>query len=295
MEGSIHGSGLYRRAASHALDPESLIVVATGGGADHDKPERPINNAPDSAHGGRAYLNGPNRPGDEPGGPSQHEGPSTYDSGSGTVVVMTVPPTEIKTENPVSGGALHGPSVRSWIIQYFKKWGGVAGETPLPIPNLAQMVWSWLGSFLSILAISAVHQWVSPSIDLPLLVASFGASAVLLFGVPESKLAQPRNFLGGHVLSALIGVVFRAVMGRRLVWLAGSLAMATSLVVMQATQTVHPPGGATALIAGSALDVGDAHGFRFLLTILFASALMLAVALVLNNMSAHRRYPTFWW
>lgn len=73
-----------------------------------------------------------------------------------------------------------------------------------------------------------------------------GASAVLLFGVPESKLAQPRAFLGGHLLSALVGcavrAVFNAVAGNRLLWLSAALGMSLALTVQQATQTVHPPG-----------------------------------------------------
>ena len=77
-----------------------------------------------------------------------------------------------------------------------RKWRGVSGERAPPRDKLAHMLWAWLGSLLSILAIAGIHAYVSPAISLPVLVASFGASAVLLFGVPDGKLSRPRNFLG---------------------------------------------------------------------------------------------------
>ena len=81
-----------------------------------------------------------------------------------------------------------------------------------------------------------------------MLIGSFGASAVLVYGAIKSPLAQPRNLIGGHVLSAIIGVTFYMLLHDQQ-WLASSLAVATAIAVMHATKTLHPPGGATALIA----------------------------------------------
>ncbi|KAJ8474990.1 hypothetical protein ONZ45_g15765 [Pleurotus djamor] len=77
----------------------------------------------------------------------------------------------------------------------------------------------------------------------------------------------------------------------RLEWLGGSLSCAVSIVLMQLTGTLHPPGGATALLATVNPDVREL-GWYFLPVILLMSTLALAVALVLNNIQ--RRYPTFW-
>jgi CBS-domain-containing membrane protein len=81
-----------------------------------------------------------------------------------------------------------------------------------------------------------------------MIIGSFGASAVLIYGAIRSPLAQPRNLIGGHVISAVIGVTAYKLLPAHL-WLASPIAVATSIAVMHATKTLHPPGGATALIA----------------------------------------------
>lgn len=79
-----------------------------------------------------------------------------------------------------------------------------------------------------------------------LLVAPFGASAVLLFGLPESPLAKPLNVIGGHAVTAIIGLIFAHYIGV-CPW---SLALATGLAVsmMILTSTVHPPAGANPIL-----------------------------------------------
>ncbi|GFR45061.1 hypothetical protein Agub_g6434 [Astrephomene gubernaculifera] len=86
-------------------------------------------------------------------------------------------------------------TLRGRVASYFGKWRGV-GDTLMPADQPVDIFWSWLGAFLSILLVALLHQYLTPRISLPLMIASFGASAVLLFGVPASKLAQPRNLLG---------------------------------------------------------------------------------------------------
>ncbi|HHO47190.1 MAG TPA: HPP family protein, partial [Desulfobacteraceae bacterium] len=131
-------------------------------------------------------------------------------------------------------------------MEYFRKMRGSA-KSP-PAPGLQEIAWSWLGAFLGIAAVAGIHYHLLASSDLILIIGSFGASAVLIYGAPKSPLAQPRNLLGGHILSALIGVFcFQVFHGET--WLAASLAVATAIAVMHATRTLHPPGGATALIA----------------------------------------------
>ncbi|GLC47414.1 hypothetical protein PLESTM_002070600 [Pleodorina starrii] len=198
---------------------------------------------------------------------------------------------------PDAAAAAAGMSLtlRGRVSSYFSKWVGV-GDTLMPSDQPVDIAWSWVGAFMSILVVAALNEFLTPHVSLPLMIASFGASAVLLFGVPASKLAQPRNFLGGQVVSSLVGVLVRLAFmhAPHLVWLSAALGMSTALAVMQLTRTVHPPGGASALIAASAPYIGPWYGFKFLLTVFFGSVAMLVVALGINNLSARRRYPTYW-
>ncbi|PNH05788.1 Transmembrane protein [Tetrabaena socialis] len=84
----------------------------------------------------------------------------------------------------------------SWLSVYFAKWKG-QNETPLPREPLRSLALSWGGAFLSILIISCLNQYATPRMDFPWLIASFGASAVLVFGIPAAKLSQPRNVIAG--------------------------------------------------------------------------------------------------
>ena len=108
--------------------------------------------------------------------------------------------------------------------------------------------WSFLGAFFGIGLIAFLQSQQISEIENVFLIGSFGASSVLIYGAVNSPLAQPRNLIGGHILSALVGVtVFKFL--PEILWLNASIAVASSIVVMQITKTMHPPGGATALIA----------------------------------------------
>jgi hypothetical protein len=83
-------------------------------------------------------------------------------------------------------------SVKDYLVAMpHKLRGGL--DKRMPIPPILELVWSFFGAFLGILSVAVMNEWLSPEIDLPLMVGSFGASAVLVFAVVESKLSQPRN------------------------------------------------------------------------------------------------------
>jgi len=157
-----------------------------------------------------------------------------------------------------------------------------------------EVLWSWAGAFLGTSLVAYLSFNVLAKSDHLMLIGSFGASAVLVYGAIESPLAQPRNLVGGHVLSALVGVTaFKLFAGQ--MWLASSLAVATAIALMQLTRTLHPPGGATALIA--VIGSPKIHGLGYLYALVPAAAgsvLMLLVALIVNNVPKSRRYPEYW-
>ncbi|MEO5376435.1 MAG: HPP family protein [Magnetococcus sp. DMHC-6] len=131
--------------------------------------------------------------------------------------------------------------------------------------------------------------------DLTLMIGSFGASAVLIYGAPASPLAQPRNLLGGHLFSALVGVTIFKIFSAQ-PWLAAALAVSLAIVVMHLTSTLHPPGGATALIAVIGSHKIHALGFIYaLIPVLLGAFLMLIVAVGVNNLAKNRHYPLWWY
>lgn len=152
--------------------------------------------------------------------------------------------------------------------------------------------WSFIGAFAGIGLIAFVQSYTLTKDENIFLIGSFGASSVLIYGAIQSPLAQPRNLVGGHVISALIGVTVYQLMPD-IIWLTAPMAVAFSIVAMQMTKTLHPPGGATALIAVIGSEKIKALGYFYVLSpVLTGSLILLAVALIFNNMTRHRKYPT---
>lgn len=179
------------------------------------------------------------------------------------------------------------------LREYFRKMSGITRGSPPRVSN-TEILWSWIGAFLGIAAVAWVSRLFFDGLDLSLMIGSFGASAVLVYGAVRSPLAQPRNLIGGHVLSAIVGVLCWKLLGQH-IWLAESVAVATSVAVMHATRTLHPPGGGTALIA--VIGSPELHNLGFLYVIFPATVaplILLLVALVVNNVPASRRYPEIW-
>lgn len=167
------------------------------------------------------------------------------------------------------------------------------GRRP-PKVSLKEIIWSWIGAFAGIMIVAVLNYNMFSDTDLVFIIGSFGASAVLIYGAVRSPLAQPRNLMGGHMISALIGVLSYKLLFL-FPWFAAAFSVATAIAVMHATQTLHPPGGATALIA--VIGSGKIHALGFWYVLIPAgtgAAIMLAVALIINNLASSRRYPEFW-
>lgn len=152
--------------------------------------------------------------------------------------------------------------------------------------------WAFIGAFVGMGIIAYLQYDAFPKEDFVFLIGSFGASCVLVYGVIQSPLAQPRNLIGGHVISAIVGVTFAKIFPD-IIWLASALAVAGAIVLMQVTKTLHPPGGATALIAVTGSPAILKLGFWYVLTpVLTGALILLVIALIFNNLTPNRQYPT---
>lgn len=171
-----------------------------------------------------------------------------------------------------------------------------SGKHCPPRAPASEIIWSTKGGFFSIVAVYLVGDIQGLDLQGSLfLVGSFGASAVLLYGLPLSPFAQPRNLIGGHLISAVIGVIFHYLLHEHIM-LAAAFAVSISIGVMHLTRTVHPPGGATALIAVIGGDAIHQLGYWYVITPIGVGAvIMLIVALLMNNLAVGRHYPEYWW
>ena len=152
--------------------------------------------------------------------------------------------------------------------------------------------WSFIGAFFGIGLIAFLQGQQLTKNENLFLIGSFGASSVLIYGAIQSPLSQPRNLIGGHVISAIIGVTIHKSFPD-IIWLTAPLAVSLSIVVMQISKTLHPPGGATALIAIMGSEKVKALGYGYVLSpVLTGTLILYFVALIFNNMTSRRRYPT---
>jgi len=139
-----------------------------------------------------------------------------------------------------------------------------------------------LSSFSALIAIAIVglvSQYSLSGYNVPIMAASMGASAVLLFVVPTSPLAQPWSFVGGHLVSALVGVSCAKLIPD--ITAAAAIAVGVSIFAMYYLRCMHPPGGAAALLAVLGGDSIRDLGFQFLLNpILLNVSIMLACAFI---------------
>ncbi len=158
-------------------------------------------------------------------------------------------------------------------------------------PTVGQLLAAWLGAFFGI-GLLATAAALFPDLDL-LVIGSFGASAVLLYAAPRAPFAQPRNLIGGHLISALIGVSCYRYLPD-LSMLQEGVAVATAIVAMMLTHTVHPPGGATALIAVIGSEHIHSLGYGYVMPVLTGALVLLAVALLSNNLLEPGSYPDRW-
>jgi CBS-domain-containing membrane protein len=158
--------------------------------------------------------------------------------------------------------------------------------SPLPAKHpLSHILIGGLGGIVAI----AILALMDGSLEAALLLGSFGASCVLIFGFPEAPFSQPRNIIAGHGLSSFVGLLLLTSFGPT--WWALALAAGLAIALMMATRTVHPPAGSNPVIIFLAQP-----GWDFLLfPTLTGAVLLVIVAWVFLKLSKRSAYPAYWW
>ena len=183
---------------------------------------------------------------------------------------------------PTTGRRLANPRRRG-----IRRWQRILNrklEACQPKFSLQHMLLSWLGAFICI----ALLAYLTASTPYPFIAAPMGATAVLVFGVPDSPLAQPRNIIGGNLIAAIICVVCVALWGTA-PWVM-AIAVATTIKVTQLTRTVHPPAGAVALLG----VLGGASWPYILTPVLVGSVVMVICTVLFSHAAPGRSYPRHW-
>nr|OQO23901.1 hypothetical protein B0A51_12638 [Rachicladosporium sp. CCFEE 5018] len=179
------------------------------------------------------------------------------------------------------------------------RWLGYRHEESKDPHALIQWISTFFGVFLGLLTVGAVYNY-APAISQhnpPIIIASLGATAALDYSAIRTPLAQPRNAIFGHAICAIMGVSISKLFQlspdfEHIQWVAGALSCAIATVMMAITNTIHPPGGATAVMAATQPNV-IAMGWWFVPVLMVGYTLMMGVALLVNNVA--RQYPVYWW
>lgn len=163
---------------------------------------------------------------------------------------------------------------------------------PPHVPSYREQGAAVVTSMLGVAVVAAVGLWLAP-VDAPWLLTSMGASAVLVFALPQGPLSQPWAVIGGHGLSACVALVIVHIIGGGV--MAMALAVGGAIGVMHLARCIHPPGGATALYVVQAMQSAAAPQWSLLLSpVLLNVTCILLAACLFNYPFAWRRYPAAW-
>lgn len=190
-------------------------------------------------------------------------------------------------------------SFRGKVMTYLKKFKGV-GAGPLKGTNPTYCLWTFVGSFLALVCVTGMDDGVGKiqvgERALYALVTSFGAVSLILFSTPNSPFGQPRNVIGGHVLSATTAIVLQYLKPTFMTqFVMNAFAPSVAIFLMSYTGLMHPPAAAccTIYVSGGA-DKQHIGWLYVFYPVLADTMIMFILALVINNMSNQRQYPLYW-
>ena len=141
------------------------------------------------------------------------------------------------------------------------------------------------GTFIAIAALGGLAAFSGQ----PFVLGSFGASCVLLFGFPAGPFSQPRNLVGGHLLTTTVGLAFLTLFGPGWLAMAGAAAVAVTLMVL--TRTVHPPAGSNPVI----IFMGHAGWSFLLMPTAIGAGTLLMIAWIFWRARKPGTWPLRWW
>ena len=154
----------------------------------------------------------------------------------------------------------------------------------------AEKLVSALGGLCGVLAVAYLARALHGEQQSVLIVASMGASAILVFAVPHGPLSQPWPVLGGHLIAAAIGITCAKLIPDQI--LAGAFAVGMTIGAMQYLRCMHPPGGGTTLAMVVGWNSIESAGYHYLLDpLLLDVVLLIGAAVVFNSLFPWRRYP----
>jgi CBS-domain-containing membrane protein len=136
----------------------------------------------------------------------------------------------------------------------------------------------------AVIGMSAVGS-LALATGIPLLIAPFGATAVLIFGQPKSVLAQPANVLGGYLVGALVGVAAMAAFPG--LWWGAAAAVGIAIAAMLLLRVTHPPAGAVPLVTFAS----HLAGATLFLVVLLGSLLLILIAVLHHLVPPRQQYP----
>eukprot|EP01101_Sappina_pedata_P011311 TRINITY_DN750_c0_g1_i2.p1 TRINITY_DN750_c0_g1~~TRINITY_DN750_c0_g1_i2.p1 ORF type:complete len:227 (+),score=33.78 TRINITY_DN750_c0_g1_i2:74-754(+) len=182
-------------------------------------------------------------------------------------------------------------------ITVLKKMTGKAWLGPPRWMHPFQQIWGAFGVFCTMIILAVLEQYCFRQETLGFMLACYSATCMLVLTFPSSPFSQPRNVLGGHIVSAYVGVTVYKLFGHEpeMYWFYCALAVAIAVLLMSLTKTSHPPAAAIALIAVSGSKTILDMGFLYIPLALLGAVIIVLMGLITNNLSKMQIYPVFWW
>jgi len=194
-----------------------------------------------------------------------------------------------------------GKKFRHFWRKYFMKFKG-QNQQPPGGHTWEFASWAFIGTFVAVLFVTGLdrefQKWTYNDNKMYILVNSMAALGAMIFSAPTSLLVQPRNIIGGHIISGTIGVAldYLVMMPSGLpLYLACAIGPACTIFIMAKLGIIHPPAVAVCVIY-----LNDVNRFRTLQWLFLAAPLMLdcvimvTVGVLVNNLSKERNYPLYW-
>jgi len=165
---------------------------------------------------------------------------------------------------------------------YIAKMSG-GGHAPSRT-NFADAITGAVGGLLCIFVLLCLTNYTGAT----WLMASLGGSCVLVFVVWNAPLSQPRNIIGGHLISAFIGLAMYSLLGSNIVSI--SLGVGLTIFFMALSGVIHPPAGANPII----IILGGYSWSYLLMPVLIGAVIIVLFGLLINNLRQTRKYPQYW-